>query len=180
MRILSSSKIKCDKNCYLWLAGAFVLGIICGIVLFITSDIKDFFEDYARDYVSCVFAFSNVKLLLSHLFKELCYIYAFFALAYFTKFKFLSSIILFFRTIIFVFYCAVMFGCLGFSGAIVAVIIYIPCFLLSVASCIFVAESCTVINKRYVFFYPAVIVLLNCAALFILHNVVFRLLIVIV
>ena len=180
MRILSFGKIKCDKKYYLWLICTFILTVICGIVLYKISNIGDFFKTYANYYVVCVFSFNTAKLLVSHFFKEICYAYAFFALAYFTKFKILSCIIVFFRTVIFVFYCAVMFCSLGFSGAMTALIVYIPCFALSAASCIFVAECCFAVNKRYVFAFPAVVALINCIALVVLHNVVFRLLIVIV
>lgn len=180
MRILLLNKIKWDKNYALWLAGTFLVAAICGIVLFKLANIGSFFVKYAEEYVVCVFEFNNGRLIFSHLLRELCYIYAFFALAYFTKFKFLSCIILFFRTIVCIFYCAVFFGSLGFGGVLCAVIIYIPCFLVSALSCYFVAEAYGCVAKKYVFFFPAVMALLNCLLMIILLNVVFRILIVIV
>lgn len=180
MRILSFKEIKWDKNYIIWLIVAFLLAIICGIVLFKIADIGTFFADYAQVYVVCVFEFDNGKLLLSHLLSELCYLYAFFAIAYFTKFKVLTAIILFFRTLICVFYCAVMFSVLGFGGVMAALIIYIPTFIESVLFCYFVAETCRIVSKNYVYFWPMTLALLNCVFLLIMLNVVFRLLIVIV
>ena len=180
MRILSLNKVKWDKNYFIWLICTFIAAIICGVVLYKIANIGTFFVEYAEDYVVCVFEFNNGRLFISHLLKELCYIYAFFAIAYFTKFKILTCIIAFFRTLICVFYCAVLFGCLGFSGVMAALIIFIPCFIASFITCWFVAETCRCINKKYVFFYPAVAALANCALLLILLNIIFRILIVIV
>ena len=180
MRILSIKKIRWDRAYILWLIGAFLLGIICGIVLYKIANIGSFFLKYAQEYVKCVFEFNNGKLLISHLLRELCYLYAFFAISYFTKFKVLTSLILFFRTLVCVFYCAVLFGCLGFGGVMAAVIIYIPAFLFSCVLCAFAAEVCNMVERKFVFFFPAALAVASCVFLLLMLNVVFRLLIVIV
>lgn len=180
MRILSFNKIKWDKNYLIWLGCAFIAAIICGIVLFKISDISIFFIDYADEYVVCIFNFDNGRLIFSHLLKELAYLYAFFSIAYFTRFKFLTAFVLFFRTVICVFYCAVLFGCSGAGGILAAIIIYIPCFLCSVFCCWLLAETCRLADKKVVFFYPAALAVANCVVLILLLNVVFRVFIVII
>ena len=180
MRILSFNQIKWDKKYIIWFAGAFALGIICGIVLFKIANIGCYFTDYAKNYVVCIFAFDYATLIISCLFRELVYLYAFFAISYFTKWKILTVLIQFFRTLICVLYSAVLFGSLGFSGIISALIIYIPCFLVSSCACLLVAETCRIVNKKFVFIYPAAMALAVCVILLVLLNVVFRILIVIV
>ena len=180
MRILSFRGIKWDKNYLIGIAATFVLATIFGIVLFKIANIGGLIYEYAKDYVVLIFEFENTNLLISHLFRELFYLYAFFLIAYFTKWKILTLIIFFFRTITCVFYCAILFGSLGFSGIMVALIIYIPCFLISSAMCCVVAETCRTINKKYVAIFPAVIAIIDCVVMLVLLNVIFRILIVIV
>lgn len=180
MRILSFDSIKWDKNYIIWLSVAFIASIICGIVLFKISNIGVFFFDYADEYVICIYKFDNGKLIFSHILRELVYIYAFFFIAYFTRFKVLSSLILFFRTLVCVFYCAVLFASFGIGGILAALIIYIPCFLVSLFLCYFAAEACRCVDKRYVFFFPAILAVASTLALVVLLNVVFRIFIVIV
>ena len=180
MGIISFDRIKIDKNYIICLFIAFGLAIIFGVVLFKIANIGDYFVIYAQKYVDYIFSFNNGALFFSQFLREACYLYAFFLLAYFTRFKYASSIILFFRTVICVFYCAVFFSSFGFGGVLVAVIIYIPSFILSAAACWFVVESCRAVLQRYVFFYPLALALADCIVFLLLLNVVFRILIVVI
>lgn len=176
----SLREIKWDKNYIIVLLSAFLLAIICGIVLYKIANISFFFEKYAHDYVACVFAFESGRLLATHALKELFYLYAFFAVARFTRFKAATAVIIFIRTLVCVFYCAVLFGSLGFGGVCSAVIIFIPCSLASAVSCWFVAECCRSLEIRHALLCPAAFALANCLLMMVLLHVVFRILIVIV
>ena len=180
MRILSFRSIKWDKNYLIGVAATFILAIICGIVLFKIANIGNLIYGYAKDYVTLVFGFANTKLLVSYIVRELFYLYAVFLIAYFTKWKMFTLIIFFFRTVTCVFYCAILLGSLGFSGIMTALIIYIPCFLISSCMCCIVAETCRLVNKKCAAIFPAIIAVIDCVIMLILLNVVFRILIVIV
>lgn len=180
MRILSLNKVKWDKNYLFWLLIAFVSAIICGIVLFNISDFGYYIFGYAQNYVDAVFFFEVGGLIFSCLIKELLFIYAFFALAYFAKLKALSAVVMFLRTVVFALYCCVMFTGLGIGGGVCAVLVYIPCYIFSCVCCAFAAENYCIAGRRLVFVLPALLAVCVCAAFFIMHNVVFRILIALV
>lgn len=180
MRFIDFKQIKCDRHLIIGTIIVLILAIISGIVLFKLTTINIYFIEYAELYVFYIFNFKNGSLFFSHLISELFYLYAFFLIAYFTKLKFLTLIILFIRSLFAVIYIAIMCCYCGVGGVIVAIIIYLPSFIISVILCIFVIDTCTVINKRILFFFPAILALADSLIVFLLINVLFRIIIVIV
>ena len=180
MRILDFKEIKWDKNFFLGTVIVLIFAIISGIVLFKLTTINDYFTNYAEIYVFYVFNFNNGSLFFSHFISELFYLYAVFLIAFFTRFKFPVLIIFFVRCIFATIYFAILCCFCGVGGVIVAIIIYLPSFLISIALCVFIMQSCCAINKKYVFFIPAILALLNSLLLLIIINVLFRIIIVIV
>ncbi len=180
MRNLSFNEFSCDKKYIIASVVTLICAIICGIVLYKLSNINVYFVNFANDYIFYVFNFKNSKLIFPHLLGELFYMYLFFVTAYCTKFKFLTLIILFVRGIYFAIYSAILFSLNSLGGITVAVLVFIPASVVSIIFCYLIAESCRIINKKYVFFVPAVCALINTLILIILTNILFRVIIVIV
>lgn len=180
MRIFDFKKIEWDVRFLIAFAVTIVIAIISGIVLFKLATINYYFYNFADLYVFYVFDFNNGALFFSHLISELFYLYIIFAIAYFTKLKFLSLILVFIKSLFTVIYCAILCSVCGFAGTIVALLVFIPTSLISFALYLFMVEACKIINKKYVFFFPAVLALIDCIILLILVNVLFRIVIIIV
>ncbi len=180
MRNLSFKEFSCDKKYIIASIITIICSIICGIVLYKLSNININFVSFANDYIFFIFNFKNSKLIFPHLLSELFYLYLFFFVAYFTKFKYLTLIILFFRGIYFSVYVAILFSLNSLGGITVAVIVFIPSSLCSLIFCYLIAESCRIINKKYAFFVPAICALINTLIFILLVNLLFRLIIVIV
>lgn len=180
MRNLSFKGCKCDLRYLIAVIITFLCAVICGIVLYKTVSINIYFKNFTENYVFYVFNFKNSKLIFSHILSELIYIYIFFLICYFTKFKYLTLIIIFIRGLYFAVYAAILFELVTFGGITVAILVFIPTYLISLVFCWVTAEFCKSINKKYVFFLPAILALANTIIMVILVNVVFRVVIVIV
>ena len=154
--------------------------IICGIVLFKLSNINIYFINFANDYICNVFKFKNGNLIFPHLLSNLFYFYIFFLIGYFTKFKYLTLIIIFFRGIYFSIYAAILISLNSLGGITVAVLVFIPSSVFSLIFCYLNMDLCKIINKKYVFVMPLIFALLNMLILLMLINVLFRVVIVIV
>lgn len=180
MRNFSFKEFCFDKKYIIATIITLLCAIICGIVLFKLSNINIYFIDFANDYIRNVFRFKNGSIIFSHLLSDLFYLYIFFFIAYFTKLKFLTLIIVFVRGIYFAIYAAILISLNSLGGITVAVLVFIPSSVISLILCFLVAECCKIINKKIVFFIPAVFALTNTLILLLLINVVFRVVIVIV
>lgn len=180
MRNLSFKELFCDKKYIIAAIITLICSVTCGIVLYKLSNINIYFVNFANDYIFYVFNFKNSKLIFPHLLSELFYLYLFFLTAYFTKFKFLTLIILFVRGIYFAIYTAILFSLNSLGGITVAVLVFIPSSLVSIIFCLLITESCRIINRKIVFFVPAICALINTLVLIILMNFLFRVIIVIV
>ena len=180
MRNLSFKEFSCDKKYVIASIITLICSIICGIVLYKLSNINVYFVNYANNYIFYVFNFKNSKLIFSHLLVELFYLYLFFLIAYFTKLKFSTLIILFVRGIFFAIYVAILFSLNSLGGVTVAILVFIPSAAVSMTFCALVADSCRIINKKIVFFVPLVCALVNTLLLLLLVNLLFRVIIVIV
>ena len=180
MRNLSFKEFSCDKKYIFASIITLICSFICGIVLFKLSNINVYFVNFANNYIFYVFNFKNSRLLFPHLIVELFYLYLFFIVAYCTKFKFLTLIILFIRGIFFAIYTAILFSLNSLGGVTVAVLVFIPSSVLSFFLCYIIAEFCKIINKKLVFFTPAVFAVINTLILLLLVNLLFRVIIVIV
>lgn len=180
MRNLSFKEFSCDKKYIIGAVITLICAIISGIVLYKLSNVNIYFVNFANDYIFNVFNFRNGKLIFPHLLSELIYLYTFFLIAYFTKFKFLTLIILFGRGIYFAIYASILFSLNSLGGITVAVLVFIPSSAISIIFCCLIADSCRIINKKYVFFIPAICAVINTLILLVLINVIFRVIIVIV
>ena len=180
MRNLSCKEFSWDKKYIIAAIITLICSIICGIVLYKLSNINIYFVNFANDYIFFVFNFKNVKLIFPHLLSELFYLYLFFLIAYFTKYKYLTLLILFFRGIYFSIYTVILFSLNSLGGITVGILVFIPVSLVSIIFCYLIVEFCRIINKKYVFFIPAICALINTLILIILINVLFRVIIVIV
>ena len=180
MRIFKSTKFKWDIR-FLIVDGIVILAaIICGIVLYKFNSVSNYVYNFANIYIFYVFYFSSGSLFLSHILSELFYLYAVFLLAYFTKFKALAYPLLFLRTLFTAFYIVILCSVFGTEGLIVAILVFIPSFICSVAVFIILREQCRQICAPYSFICPAVLALINTVVLLLLVNVVFRVIVVIV
>ena len=180
MRNLSFKGFSCDKRYIIASVITLLCSIICGIVLYKLSNINVYFVNFANNYIFYVFNFKNSKLIFPHLLVELFYLYSFFLIAYLTKLKFLTLILQFVRGIFFVIYLAIFCSLNSLGGVSVAVLVFIPTSLISMFLCYIIAEFSKIINKKIVFFVPAIFALSNTLLLLILVNVLFRVIIVIV
>ena len=177
---LSFNKFSCDKKYIIASIITLICSIICGIVLYELSNINIYFVDFVNNYIFYVFNFRNSKLIFPHLLVELFYLYLFFLIAYCTRLKFLTLILLFIRGIFFIIYSAILCSLNSLGGVTVAVLVFIPLTVTSMILCYVIAEFCKVLNKKIVFFVPAIFALLNTLLLIILVNLLFRVIIVIV
>jgi len=180
MRILNFCKCKLDKKYLIACIITIILAIICGIVLHVFSGISSYTYNFADTYVFCVINFKNAKIFFSHLAVDLFYFYLFFLIGYFTKCKYLTCPILFLKWLFAVTYIIILFTCFSVEGIIVALIVFIPSFLLSTVFCFCACEFCRFLNKNFVFFFAAVLALISTVITFLLVNILFRVLIVIV
>lgn len=171
---------KCDKKYLLAALITFICAFICGIVLCIFVNINIYFKNFADDYIFYVFNFKNGSLIFSHFFTELIYFYLFFLIAYFTKFKYLTLIFLFIRSIFFALYTSILFGLSSFGGVIVAIFVFIPTTFISLCLCCIIAETCRCINRKYVFIMPLVLSVIVTLFMLLSVNVIFRVVIIIV
>lgn len=180
MRNLSFKEFSCDKKYIIALIVTLICSIISGIVLFKLSNINIYFINFANDYICNVFKFKNGNLIFPHLLSNLFYFYIFFLIGYFTKFKYLTLIIIFFRGIYFSIYAAILISLNSLGGITVAVLVFIPSSVFSLIFCYLNIDLCKIINKKYVFVMPLIFALLNMLILLMLINVLFRVVIVIV
>lgn len=180
MRNLSFNGYKWDKRYLIASIITLICSIICGIVLYKIVTINIFFRNFAEEYIYYVFNFKNSTLLISHLLSELFYLYIFFLIGYFTKFKYLTLILVFVRGLFFAVYAAILIGLNALGGVSVAVLVFIPVSCVSLCLCWLTVEICKIINKRYVFFMPAIFAFIVTLIMIILVNIVFRVVIVIV
>ena len=180
MRNLSFKGLSCDKRYIVASVITLICSIICGIVLCKLSNINIYFVNFANNYVFYVFNFKNSKLIFPHLLVELFYLYSFFLIVYFTKFKFLTLILLFVRGIFLVIYSVILCSLNSLGGVTVAVLVFIPASVTSIVLCYIIAEFSKIINKKIVYFVPAIFALANSLLLLILINLLFRVIIVIV
>ena len=180
MRNLSFKEFSCDKKYIAASIITLICSIICGIVLYKLSNINVYFVNFANNYIFNVFNFKNSKLIFPHLLSEILYLYLFFLISYFTRFKFLTLIVLFIRGIYFAVYAAILLSLNTLGGVTVAVLIFIPASAVSIIFCLIIAEICKIINKKIVFFVPIICAIVNTLLLLILVNVLFRAIIVIV
>lgn len=180
MRILSFNVKSCDKK-YFW---AFIItlvcSIICGIVLYKPVIGNVYFINFGNEYVFNVFSFNNSQLFLTHFLADAVYFYLFFFICYFTKFKYITLIFLYIRGLFFGLYTVILICVTTLSGVLVTVLVFIPATLISVLICYLLASTCRQIDKKYVFFIPAVLAIIDGIVFMLLINVLFRIVIIIV
>ena len=180
MRILKCTKFKWDIR-FLIADAVIILGaIICGIVLYKMNNFSNYVLDFANIYVFYVFNFNSGRLFVSHIVSELFYLYVVFLLSYFTRLKILLYPLLFLRALFTTLYIIILCALFGTEGLIVALLVFIPSFIFSVAFFIILREQCRQICAPYSYICPAVLALINTIILLLLVNVVFRVIVVIV
>ncbi len=180
MRNLSFCSEKWDKRYALAFLIALICSIICGIVLCKFINYNAYLRNLAGDYVYNVFNFKNSNILLPHFLGDVLYFYIFFAIGYFTKFKYINLIFVFLRGLFFGVYTALIIMVGAFSGVIVIIFVFVPATLISLALCYFAGEFCIKADKKYCFFIPAALALIDLIIMALLVNVVFRVIIIIV
>lgn len=180
MRIFKCNKFKWDIRYLIVDAIVILAAIICGIVLYKLNSISNYVFDFANVYIFYVFNFNSGRLFISHILSELVYLYAVFLLAYFTRLRILAYPILFLRTLITALYVIILFSLFGTEGIIVAVLVFIPSFICSVAFFIILREQCRQICSPFSLICPAVLAVINTIILLLLVNIVFRVIVVIV
>ncbi len=101
MRNLSFCGVKWDKKYALAFIIALICSFICGIVLCNFINYSTSLLNLADDYVYYVFNFKNGNIIFPHLLGDMLYFYIFFLISYFTKFKYLNLIFVFFKGALF-------------------------------------------------------------------------------
>jgi len=169
MRNLSFNGYKWDKKYFIAAAVTLCCAIISGIVLFKLGDLSIYFVNFANDYIYFVFNFKNGSIIFPHILSELFYLYLFFLIAYCTRMKYFTLVLVFVRGMLFTVYACILLCATAFGY-----------FFISLICCVFVSDVCRFVNKRYVLFMPALLAVANTLVLLVLINVVFRVIIVIV
>lgn len=180
MGISYLNKYKLDKKFVLACIFSVLLAIICGIVLYICAGISIYTYNFADTYVFYILNFKNVNLFFAHLVVDIFYFYAFFFIGYFTKYKYLTCPILFLKWFFGITYVIILFTCFSIEGIIVAIVVFIPSFLISSIFCILSCDFSKYLKKSIAFFFGAVLAFISTTAMILLINVFFRVLIVIV
>ena len=80
-------------------------------------------QNYASEYVYFVYNFRNASLIFPHLFYELVYGYAFFLIAYCTRYRLLSMPLLFLKCMISGVYVVLIISVSAFGGTLAAVFV---------------------------------------------------------
>ncbi len=179
MRILKTKKFNWELKYIIAYAIAVILAIISGIVLYKINNISSYIFNFANSYVCFVFNFNNASLFFSHLLSDLFYLYIAFVLSYFTKLKFLTVLLLFIKSFFTVFYCIVLFVLFSIEGIIVALLVFIPCYVLWLFCFAVVSLHYKCFESPFVFFLPAILSLADSVILLVLVNFVFRVVVVI-
>ena len=180
MRNLNLCGYKWDKKYFFAFLIAVICSIICGIVLYKPVISNIYLRNLVYDYVYNVFNFKNSALIFPHLLVGLVYLYAVFLIAYFTKLKYLTLILVFLRGIFFGIYIAIIMSANAFGGIVVGLIVYIPSSLISFAFCYLIVEFSKICDNNIAFILPAVAAVLDTIIFAILLNLVFRAVIAIV
>lgn len=156
-----------------------LLAIICGIVLCKYVIYSTYFRNFAVQYVSRVYKF-NFILVLTYFLSCLIYGYVILILTYYLKLKYVTLIFLFIKSLFFCVYVIALFCVNVLSGAVVAIFVYIPSYLISISTFILISETCSIINKRFVIFFPLILCAICSVIFFVLLNFVFRFIVAIV
>jgi hypothetical protein len=180
MRIFDFKKIEWDKTFIILSLLTVLLSIMCGIVLYKLVYFDIYLSDYVSDYIFYVFNFKSSKLFFAHLLSELFYFYVIFLIAYFTKLKYLSLLLIFIKCFFAAIYCILLCAVGGVSGLFAAILIFIPTTIISLCLYILLIHACRLIYKKYVFFIPLIFAIAVSLIMLILLNVLFRIIIVIV
>lgn len=180
MRNLSFSVKKCDKKYILAFIITLLCAIVCGIVLYKPVTTNVYFINFANDYVYNVFNFKNTPIFFTHFLADLLYFYVFFLICYATKLKYLTLVFVYLKGLFFGIYAVILICVCAVGGVIVAIFVFIPATVLSFAICCIITEICKNFDKKYAFFVPLVLALLNGIILMLLINVLFRVVIIIV
>lgn len=180
MRNLHFKGFKCDKKFALAFAITLICAFICGIVLYKLVISNAYLRNFADEYVFNVFNFKNSTLLLTHIVADLLYLYIILLISNFTKYKYISLILIFLRGVFFGVYTVILIGINSFGGVIVTVFVFLPGTLISLALCYIVADFSEFLNKKYVLAFPAVLAVADLAVYALLINVLFRIVIAIV
>lgn len=180
MGILDLKQIKWNTRVIIYYLIVIILAIISGIVLYITNNLTNNFYNFAKNYIYSIFNFKNTSLFFGHFCSDLFYLYIAFLICYFTKFKFLSGILLFIKTF-FTFYYVVVLICLfSVEGIVATLIIFLPCYALWVFKFAFITMNCCSVIKPFIYFTPLVFALIDGIFLLLLINLIFRFIVVIV
>ena len=180
MRILKCNKLKWNLKCLIIYGIVIIAAVICGIVLFKLNNISSYVFNFTDTYIFYVFNFKSGALFLSHFLTELVYFYLIFLIAYFTKLKFLACPVMFVRALFAALYSIILFSFFGTDGVVVALIVFIPSYVISLALCIFLCEQCKQFCPPYSYICPAFFALFSSIILLLLVNLIFRVVVVIV
>ena len=180
MRIFNFKKIKFDKKYLLACLIAVILAIISSIVLYIFSGISIYTYNFADTYIYYVLNFSNVRLFFSHFAVDLFYIFSFFLIGCFTKHKYLTCPILFLKWFFAITYVIILFTCFSIEGIIVALVVFIPSFLISSLFCLYACDCGRCLKRKYALLFVLLMAVISTLLTLLLINVIFRILIVIV
>ena len=180
MRNFCCCSFKIDKRFLLAFIIALICSIICGIVLYKVVIYNVYFRDFAEEYIFNVFNFQNYPLLFTRFISDLIYFYIIFFICYFSKFKYLSLILIFLRGLFFGVYMILLVGANSFGGIIVAFFVFLPATLVVFGICYALADFIKCINPKYVLSVPAALAVIDLVFYALLINALFRLIIAIV
>ena len=180
MRNFSLCGYKWDKKYFFAFLIAVICSIICGIVLYKPVISNIYLRNLVIDYVYNIFNFKNSALIFPHFLVGLIYLYTLFLIAYFTKFKYCTLVLVFLKGVFFGIYIAIIMSANAFSGVVVGIIVYIPSSIISFVLCYLIVEFCRVCDNKFAPFLPAAAAVVDTVIFVILLNLVFRAVIAIV
>ena len=174
MRAFRFPELRWDKRYIISYIIAIFSAIICGIVLFKVTTMSIYLQNYASEYIYYVYNFKNGALVAQRLLYGLVYGYALFAIAYFTRRRYLAVPVLFFKAGLGAIYACMLISVGGFAGVLSVIFMFMPSSAVSLFLNIFLIENCKSFGRAAAPFLPLILTAADVIIFLLLLNVLFR------
>ena len=173
MRALRFPELKWDRRYIIAYIITIFLAIICGIVLFKVTTMSIYLQNYASEYIYYVYNFKNGTLVVQRLLYGMVYGYALFIIAYFTRRRYFTVPVLFFKAGLGAIYACMLISVGGFAGVLSVIFMFVPSTACSLFLNIFLIENCKSFGRAAPL-APLILTAADVIIFLILLNVVFR------
>lgn len=156
-----------------------IIAIMSGIVLAIFIGVDNYFYNFADIYIYNIFNFKNGSLFVDRFLSELLIFYAAFLLVRATGKRALALVFTSLRLMFAFFYIAVLFSSFYTEGALIALIVLLPCCAISVFLIAVCAFTCRGKLKPIAYALPCILAVASALCLLLIVNLPFRAIVVI-